>query len=330
MHGIREGDKQIMDIRQLRYFVKIIELGSLSRASKQLYVAQPALSQQVAKLEAMVGRPLLVRSSKGVTPTKHGTALYHHARLILRQVDQAISIAQSDAPAVSGMVSVGLPATTVAAIGLPLVKRVRERYPGILLNVVEGMSGHIEQMFQQNQLDLAVLFSCRRSETVSVEPLMVEELFLILRADSRHLPAGRRSVTLPEAAQAPLILPTARHGLRQRIAYEFENRGLGMNVVAEIDSLSLVMTSVNEDIGATIKPRGAVMQAGRTDRRWRCQPFSDAQLRRSNFLYALTGDFRTPAAAAVAAEIRDCVAELIEDHRYPGFEPAEAMDRSAA
>ena len=73
-----------MDLRQLKYFVQIVESGSLAKASRQLYIAQPALSQQMARLEDEVGKPLLVRSSRGVVPTENGEALYHHAKFMLR------------------------------------------------------------------------------------------------------------------------------------------------------------------------------------------------------------------------------------------------------
>ena len=82
-----------MDLRQLRYFTHIVESGSLSKASRQLFIAQPALSQQLSKLEDEVGKPLLKRSSRGVAPTENGLALYHHARFMLRQLEQAMSIA---------------------------------------------------------------------------------------------------------------------------------------------------------------------------------------------------------------------------------------------
>src|SRR3546814_4301420 len=94
------------------------------------------------------------------------------------------------------------------------------------------------------------------------------------------LPRVRKSITIVDAAALPLILPTGAHGLRQRIAAEFENRCLNANVVAEIDSLALLMNCVYDDIGATIKPMGAVMQEGARGRKWRCLPISDARLRR--------------------------------------------------
>lgn len=309
-----------MDIRQLRYFVQIVESGSLSKASGRLHVAQPALTQQLRKLEDLVGKPLLLRSSKGVTPTENGLALYHHARFMIRQFDQALSIARSDAGALQGMITVGLPATTVSAIGVALVRRIRERYPHILLNVVEGMSGHIADLLRLGQLDLAVLFNADLSHDHTIEPLMVEELFLIVAEGSPLVASDRQDITMEEVAHIPLILPTASHGLRQRIAAEFENRGMTMNVVAEIDSLALVMNCVHENIGATIKPMGAVMHEGLRGRKWRCLPITDAQLRRRNYLYMPPLDEQPTATAVVAAELKDTARLLMRHADWPGFE----------
>lgn len=321
----------MMDVRQLRYFVQIVECGSLSKASRQLLVAQPALSQQLAKLEDLVGKPLLHRSPKGVWPTENGQALYHHASFMLRQLDQALSIARSDVGAIHGMVSIGLAATTVSAIGLPLVRRIRERYPRVLLNVVEGMSGHIGQLMRLGQLDMAVLFNHDVARDLVVEPLMVEELFLIIPEHSEWVERGRISISLAEAAALPLILPTGSHGLRQRITAEFENRGLTANVVAEIDSLSLLMNCVHDGIGVTIKPMGAVMNEGARGRKWRCLSFSDACLRRRNFLYTLPIERLTSVAALVTGELKETARELVDGTAWQGFEEiSEAQERVPA
>jgi LysR family transcriptional regulator, regulatory protein for tcuABC len=316
-----------LDLRQLRYFTEIVESGSLSKASRQLFIAQPALSQQLSKLEDEVGRPLLKRSSRGVAPTENGLALYHHARFMLRQLDQAMSIARQESGAVHGMVSVGLPATTVLALGLPLVRRVRERYPSILLNVVEGMSGHLGQMMRLGQLDLAVLFSSNVAPDVSIDVLLEEELFVILPQGSRLVPSRQTSLTLAEAAALPLILPTGEHGLRRRIAAEFEQRNLTAHVVAEIDSLSLLMNCVYDGIGATIKPMAAIVLESQRGRKWRALPISDARLIRRNYLYSLAPKRLSTAAAVVASELRETALELVESGAWSGVEtvaPAHA------
>jgi LysR family tcuABC transcriptional regulator len=316
-----------VDLRQLRYFTQIVESGSLSKASRQLFIAQPALSQQLHKLEAEVGKPLLSRSPKGVSPTDNGLALYHHARFMLRQLDQALSIARKESGAVQGMVSVGLPATTVAALGLPLVKRIRERYPSILLNVVEGMSGHLGQMMRLGQLDLAVLFSSDVARDVSIEALLEEELFVMLPRHSALVGPRRRSLTLAEAAALPLVLPTGTHGLRRRIATELERRNLAAHVVAEIDSLSLLMDCVYGGMGATIKPMAAVHLEGKRGRQWRALSISDATMRRRNYLYSLPPERLSTAAAVVASELKETARDLVATGAWSGVEavaPAQA------
>ena len=77
-----------MELRQLKYFVRIVELGSFSQAAKDLYVAQPALSAQINNLESDLGVRLLSRSVRGVTPTEAGQSLYVHAQAVLRQIER--------------------------------------------------------------------------------------------------------------------------------------------------------------------------------------------------------------------------------------------------
>lgn len=319
-----------VDLRQLRYFTQIVESGSLSRASRQLFIAQPALSQQLSKLEQEVGKPLLTRSPRGVVPTENGLALYHHARFMLRQLEQAMSIARQESGAVQGMVSVGLPSTTLAVLGLPLVRRVRERYPGILLNVVEGMSGHLGQMMRLGQLDLAVLFSNDVARDVAIEELLEEELFVMLPKHSRLVAPKRTSITLAEAAALPLILPTGLHGLRRRVAAEMEQRNLKPNVVAEIDSLSLVMNCAYEGLGVTIKPMAAIFVEGQRGREWRALSLSDAHLSRRNYLYSLSPMQLSAAAAIVASELRATAIHLMESGAWSGVEAAVSVDAVAA
>ena len=78
-----------MNFRRLKYFVKIVDIGSLTQAAEVLHIAQPALSQQVATLEGELDQQLLIRTKRGVTPTEAGKILYAHARTILRQCEQA-------------------------------------------------------------------------------------------------------------------------------------------------------------------------------------------------------------------------------------------------
>ena len=132
-----------MDIRHLRYFLAIAELGSITRAAAQLNVAQPALSLHVKNMEAELGTQLLLRSKSGVTPTEAGHLLMQRARAILDDLARTqddIRTLESDP---MGVVCIGLPSTISTILALPLIEAARKAYPRIRLNVAEAMSGFI-------------------------------------------------------------------------------------------------------------------------------------------------------------------------------------------
>jgi LysR family tcuABC transcriptional regulator len=198
------------------------------------------------------------------------------------------------------------------------MRRVHEKHPGILLNVVEGMSGHIGQMMRLGQLDLAILFTNDISSKLDATPLLEEELFLLLPESSPLVPANRTSITVTEVAALPLILPTSTHGLRRRVVAEFERRDLTPYVVAEIDSLSLLMSCVYDGMGVTIKPMSALQHEGERGKQWRALSISDAHITRRNYLYSIASNLLSPAASAVAIELRDTARMLVTSKQWRG------------
>jgi LysR family tcuABC transcriptional regulator len=320
-----------MDARQLRYFVQIVESGSLAKASRQLHIAQPALSQQMARLEETVGRPLLTRSARGVLPTESGHALYHHSKFLLRQFDQTIAIARQETSELSGRVTVGLAPTTVCALGLPLVRHLAAKYPRVVLNVVESLSGHLEHMARIGQLDIAVLFNQSAASEFVVQPLLEEELFVVLPAASALVAQDRTSLSLIETARLPLILPSTAHGLRRRIELELERRDLPVRPVAEIDSLPLLMSCLQAGMGVTIKPMSAVYTFREQRAQWRTLAISDAPMTRQNYLYTLPQEKLSPCAAFVRDEIFRVVRKLVEDGEWEGVTlPTKGRQTEAA
>jgi LysR family tcuABC transcriptional regulator len=320
-----------VNTRQLKYFVQIVESGSLSKASRQLCIVQPALSQQLARLEEEVGKPLLIRSVRGVIPTENGEALYRHAKFILRQLDEAVLIARQEYSSISGRVALGLAPTTSYLLGLPLLRQLKKNYPGILLNIVVGLPGHLEERARQSQLDMAILFSKTAASELSCEPLVEEEVYVILPANSMLVSPDKQSLTVGEVATLPLVLSSLHHHLRRRIALEFERAGLVANVVAEIDSLELVMRYVAEGGGATIQPGTATLVAGKPTE-WRCLRIADAQMGRPNYLYALPVQKLSVGAAIVRSELKQLVHHLVETGIWQGVRLASPVleSRTAA
>jgi LysR family tcuABC transcriptional regulator len=237
---------------------------------------------------------------------------------MLRQMEQALAVARQESAAVSGRVTIGLAPTTVCRLGLPLLLHLREKYPRVTLNIVEGLSGNLEHMTRLGQFDLAVLFSQSAASDLRVEPLLEEELFVILPASSKLVPRERDSLTLLEISKLPLILPSPNHGLRRRIALEFERTNTTLEAVAEIDSLPLLMSCVARGMGATIKPQVAVQALGDAPLRWRCLRISDAHMTRTSYLYSLPTEQLSSCAAVVHAELRHLVRDLVEAGEWTG------------
>ena len=317
-----------MELRQLRYFVRIVELGSMSRAATDLDLVQSALSQQITRLESELATRLLNRTPRGVAPTEAGVAFFREAQLTLRHAEQAMRAAQQ--ARLSGSVSVGLAPTTSAVLGLPLMQAMRERYPDVRLHMVESMSGHLTAMLNARQLDLAVLFDTRLHQTRqdgggrgwSVMPLLEEDLFLVQRAGAPRLPA---EIAIAGLAGVPLILPTGPHGLRSTLDTAFAGAGISPRVVLEVDSLAMVMAAVDAGLGATLQPWAALGRYPDAAQRFQCARITDAPARRVNLLCSLSDDELSPAALAARVVLKDCVRTLLGEGRWSGATALAAL-----
>ncbi|MCW5632740.1 MAG: LysR family transcriptional regulator [Rubrivivax sp.] len=302
-----------MELRQLRYFVRVAELGGLGRAAAELGVVTSALSQQISRLEGELSTRLLQRTSTGVVPTDAGLSFLRQAQLVLRHADAAVQAAQQSR--LSGQVSIGLAPTTAAVLGLPLMRAMRERYPDVRLHLVETLSGHLTNMLNARQLDLAVLFRAEAARRWSVLPLLEERLFVIGLAALPGLPRGKR-VRVAQLGELPLILPTGPHGLRATIDAAFAQARVRPNVVAEIDSLALLMDAVREGHAATVQPGAAIARLA--DERLRLCEVADAQVARANLLVSLSDDELSPAGLAARVVIADVARQLVREGRWPG------------
>lgn len=304
-----------VELRQLRYFVRVVELGGISRAALDLGVAQSALSLQISRLEGELATRLLQRSAQGASATEAGLAFFREAQLALRHAEQATRAAQQSR--LSGSVSVGLAPTTASVLGLPLMKAMRERYPDVRLHMVESLSGHLSAMLNARQLDLAVLFHTDSARRWSVLPLLEEKLFLI-RAAQAGTSARRSRLTVAQLKDMPLILPTGGHGLRSTLEAMFSRARLSPHVVAEIDSLALLMDAVQAGMGGTLQPWGAVARFADAEQRFELRELADAQARRVNSLCSLSDDELSPAALAARVVLADCARTLVQGGQWVG------------
>ena len=305
-----------MELRQLRYFVAIVDHGSLSRAALVLHVAQPALTQQLRQLEEELGAQLLHRSAHGVLSTDAGKVFYEHAQAILKQVADARSAVTQSTTRPSGSVTLGLPHSISGALALPLLTAARTTYPEITLQLTEEISGSLTEQLKSGRLNLAVLFDDGQLGGFDSKPLVEEDLMYICRAASSRVPPGS-SVTLGAALANPLILPAQQHGVRPLIGQAAANAGLALSNIIEINSIAILKSALLADMGATLLPLAplrAEIEAGALV----AVPVHSPPIRRRVTLCASRNIPLTNAATAISRLVREVTEMLCENEQWPG------------
>lgn len=304
-----------MELRQLRYFVRVVDMGGLGRAAKDLGLVTSALSQQISRLEGEISTRLLQRSATGVRPTDAGLAFYKQAQLSLRHADDAIRAAQQ--ARLSGHVSVGMPPSTSAVLAMPFIGAMQTRYPDIRLRLVESLSGNLVTMLNARQLDVAIIFETVATRRLGVLPLLEEQLFLIGMESMPELQNLRGAPLLMSSLRnVPLILPTLTHGLRAAVDAAFSRMNTEPRIVFEVDGLAVLMDAVRTGIGATIQPGAATARLPK-DALIRI-PIVDPGVRRLNMLASLSDDELSTAALAARVVIRDMAGSLVTSGQWPG------------
>lgn len=302
-----------MELRQLRYFVRIIETGSMGSAAQDLDIGVSALSQQMSRLENELAIRLLQRTSRGVTPTNAGLAFYSQAQLALRHADDAILAARE--ARLSGHVSVGMAPSTASILGIPFIHAMQENYADVRLHVVESLSGNLERMINTRQIDLAVVFQKDKILRWSARPILEEQLFLIgSHALLAALPDN--PITPEQLAGIPLIMPSQGHGLRGRLDAVCQEHALNVEIVAEIEGLALLMRAVRDGLGATLQPGAAISHLDNDA--LRVIGVHNPVLSRPNFLVSLSDDELTPAGLAARVVLTKVMRQLVDAGEWPG------------
>jgi LysR family transcriptional regulator, nitrogen assimilation regulatory protein len=242
-----------MQLRHLRYFVKIVEAGSFSRAAATIHVAQPALSQQIAELEEQLGLSLLQRSARGVRPTAAGEVLYREASLILRQMEQLPGIVRSSGGVTEGSVGLGMSSTLAASLAGLFIETCKCAFPQVTIKFTVADSEAVKARIEAHTLDIAVVFEDELVAKFARRPLFRQRLYLIRR---EPLPSKAASVSLTQLAKMPLILPSLPNVTRSMIDRAFSSGGVTPNVVAEMDVLSSILSAVRAGMGNAIIPKG--------------------------------------------------------------------------
>lgn len=293
-----------MDLRGIRYFVQIAELGSITRAAQHLRVAQPALSRHIHGLEEELGVPLLVRLPRGVRLTTPGRQFLDHCQRILRELGRAQDELRSGTASAQGRVILGVSPTTGPLLLPGVVERMRRQCPQISLKVVDGFSNQLYDWLQAGRADVAVLTNPVSSRTVRVTSLISEPIVVFAQAQPR---SARRFFTVAELMRTALISTEAIRIIAdeqlQRPKTQMRTR---LRVEAEIDSVEAIRRLVLRGTSMALMPI-STFHEDVTARRLSAWPIADANIHRILTLGQHTE--RRPSAAIdevaqiVAAEV---------------------------
>jgi LysR family transcriptional regulator, nitrogen assimilation regulatory protein len=255
-----------MDLKQLEYFLKVAEMGSFTKASSALNIAQPALSRHVQQLESELGQPLLTRNGRGAIATEAGRTLMEYARGILYQVERAkIELSRADVTP-STRVSIGLPSSVAKVLTVPLTRAFKQRHPSALLSVTEGLSTSLQEALMAGRLDIALLYNPNSNSQLQVQTLLFEELFLIDHANAVNRKRTPSTISVTGIAKEPLIIPTRPNAIRMLVERELSAFGLAPSIMMEIDGVSAILDLVADGLGKAVLPMNAISTAPKPER----------------------------------------------------------------
>ncbi|MGQ2904875.1 MAG: LysR family transcriptional regulator [Neoaquamicrobium sediminum] len=317
-----------MDIRQLRYFIQVLESGSFSKAAEQLHVAQPSLSQHVRHMEEDLGVKLLHRGPKGVIATEAGERLLLRARNIVAEFAELRDAVRGAASMPRGEVRFGMPGTVSEILAAPLIEAARRRYPEIRIRIAEAMSGYILDWLTRGDVELAIIYSAANPRGLAVHHVLSEEIALFA---SRLLGDGSAprggTVELAEAAALPLIIPGRQHGLRELIENAAASIGVAVEPSIEIDSYSQIKKLAQRGLGYGILPRMAVSRGAETDM-FRIWAIEEPEITRKVYLAYSTEKHLSNASRAIGQLAWEILRELVRDGTWVATTSGESQKPS--
>jgi len=255
----------VMDLRQIEYFVRVAELGSFTRASMALGIAQPALSRQIRLLEVELEQPLLIRTGRGVRPTEAGKAMLEQGRGVLHQVSRLRDELGRIRGGMAGGVCVGLPPSLSRLLSVPLVRAAARELPGVRLSISEGLTASLQDALTSGQIDIALLYHLNHSARPEIagEHLQQESLYLFSRY---RVHACATPLPLAAIAALPLVIPRRPNAFRVLVEDALAKLGDPLQIVMEADGLDVILGLVADGVGSAVLGASAVATATRSGR----------------------------------------------------------------
>ena len=253
------------DLRRLRYFVAVAELGSVTRAAKALYIAQPALSLHIKQLEEEVGGDLFGRSARGVQLTTLGGKLLVHARAILNEIDVMLQDLREAPSEPEGTVVIGMAPTIGSVLAGGVIEAVSNALPRVRVQIRETMSRDVPDLIRGGAIDYALSYDIPPARGMTSAPVFLEDSYLVGSwARAKVLKLERADVPFDALSAVPLLLSGPANAFREKLEQTALARHFALNIVAEVDSLAVRRDLALRGIAFTILS-GTTIAAGPDD-----------------------------------------------------------------
>ena len=293
-----------MDLKQLRTFRAVAELGSLSKAADRLRTAQPGLSRHIKLLEHELRVELFIRNGRGMLLTSAGRMLLDRTTGLVRQIEQVRDDIQSAGGSPSGRVILGLVPTVSAVFSGRFARRVITDFPEIRLRIVESYGGHLVEWLHRGEMDLAITYGPAEDLHLSVQSIGREDIAVVGPPGSGL--GKRKQVDLKWLVKQKLILPSISHGLRALLEKAVAREKLTLNALIEADSYRAQISLMEEGLGYTLLPASAIraeLAAGRLEMATLVRPSVSRELILASPIEHPTSIATTTIATLIMSEI---------------------------
>jgi DNA-binding transcriptional LysR family regulator len=301
-----------MNLQHLKTFIRIAELGSLSKASDRMGIAQPALSRQMKLLQEEVGVALFERHHGGMRLTPAGDELLRGVPGLIRQLDQVYADVRSLAGSTRGQVVFGIVPTVSYVLAGHLAARVAADLPEVSLRIVESYSGHLVDWLQRGEIDVAVVYGPVSRLHMRVEELLHEDLAVIGPPDSPLQTDAPVSVS--SFARLPLVLPSRPHGLRMVVEAAAHRAKVKLEVRFEADSFRVLVDLVEKGLGYTALPVSAISREVE-QKRLTVAPLNQPKVTR-HLILGIPDSSTSRATRTVIALAHDEIAKLVRSGEW--------------
>ena len=233
-----------MELRQLRYFVKVAETLSFSEAARLLFVTQSTLSQQIKQLEQDLDVQLLIRSSHSVALTEAGSELLPYALATLRDAELCADRINDLKEVSCGTLNIGVTYSFGPMLTETLVTFMKA-YPKVKLNIFYRPMSELMDMLRRRDVDFALAF--RPSEPMpDVDSHVLFQSYLAVIVGDLHPLAGKQSVGMPELAKCELALPAKGLQARNALDKVLERFPTDLRIRAELNEVNILLTLIRQ------------------------------------------------------------------------------------